>query len=46
MKNKKDQGYVRRNKQTISISMYIIMYLQFDNKTLNITGSLALGWKV
>lgn len=28
------------------ISMYIVMYLQFDNKTLNVTDSLALGRKV
>jgi len=41
----KDQGFVECNKQII-ISMYIVMYLQFDNKILNVTGSLALGRKV
>jgi len=41
----KDQGFVECNKQAI-ISMYIVMYLQFDNKILNVTGSLALGRKV
>lgn len=30
----------------IGVFMYIIIYLQFDNKTFNVTGSLALGRKV
>jgi len=44
MANGKDQGFIKCNKQVI-ISMYIVMYLQFDNKMLNVTGSLALGRK-